>query len=145
MVSRVTSYLWPATEKPYYPFLSKLSDTGRPVNELVANVISLAVGSSVNYAQGGSWIYWVWFFILIRPLAAVNVIDFYLDDERAPERAKIINLVKAGDNKSTELLRGYVREAMSGFINTGTSQSQHYSHSSQGSIHNFLASTEMPL
>ncbi|KAJ3844035.1 heme peroxidase [Lentinula raphanica] len=95
VVSRVTSYLWPATEKPYYPFLSKLSDTGRPVNELVANVISLAVGSSVNYAQ-----------------AAVNVIDFYLDDERAPERAKIINLVKAGDNKSTELLRGYVREAM---------------------------------
>ncbi|KAJ3760774.1 heme peroxidase [Lentinula raphanica] len=95
VASRVKNYLWPATAKPYYPFLSKLSDTGRPVNELVANVVSLAVGSSVNYAQ-----------------AAVNVIDFYFDDERAPERAKIIDLAKANDDNSTELLRGYVREAM---------------------------------
>ncbi|KAJ3993518.1 heme peroxidase [Lentinula boryana] len=95
VASRVRSYFWPATAKPYYPFLSRLSDTGRPVNELVANVVSLAVGSSVNYAQ-----------------AAVNVIDFYLDDERATERAKIVELAKANDDNSTELLRGYVREAM---------------------------------
>ncbi|KAJ3865441.1 heme peroxidase [Lentinula novae-zelandiae] len=95
VASRVRGYFWPSTAKPYYPFLSTLSGTGRPVNELVANVVSLAIGSSVNYAQ-----------------AAVNVIDFYFDDERAPERAKIIELAKASDDKSTELLRGYVREAM---------------------------------
>ncbi|KAJ4490906.1 heme peroxidase [Lentinula aciculospora] len=95
VASRVKNYFWPSTEKPYYPFLSRLSDTGRPLNELVANVVSLAIGSSVNYAE-----------------AAVNVIDFYLDDERAPERAKIVELAKATDDNSTELLRGYVREAM---------------------------------
>ena len=52
LFARVSSYIWPAVEKPYYPFLSKLADTGRPLNELVATVVGLAVGSSVNYAQG---------------------------------------------------------------------------------------------
>lgn len=52
IVSHVSSLFWPATEKPYYPFLSKLSETGRPLNALVATVVGLAIGSSVNYAQG---------------------------------------------------------------------------------------------
>ncbi|KAJ7340010.1 heme peroxidase, partial [Mycena albidolilacea] len=92
---RFSSYLWPQSGKPWYPFLSRLAATGRPMNELVANVMGIAVGSSVNYAQ-----------------AAVHVIDFYLDDARQHERAQILKLVHLNDEKSTDLLRGYVREAM---------------------------------
>ena len=44
--------------------------------------------------------------------AAVHVIDFYLDDERAKERVKIFELVKKTDPASVELLQGYVREGM---------------------------------
>lgn len=39
--------------------------------------------------------------------------DFYLDDKYAAERAQIVKLSKQTDATSAELLRGYVREAMS--------------------------------
>ncbi|KAJ6585690.1 heme peroxidase [Mycena capillaripes] len=94
-ISNISKFLWPQTDKPCFPFLSKLSETGRPLNELVATVVGLAVGSSVNYAQ-----------------AAVHVVDFYLDDAHAQERAQILKLVQSEDSKATEMLRGYVREAM---------------------------------
>ena len=51
-LAHVASAIWPQGGQPYYPFLSKLAATGRPLNELVATVVGLAVGSSVNYAQG---------------------------------------------------------------------------------------------
>ncbi|KAL0577268.1 hypothetical protein V5O48_004725 [Marasmius crinis-equi] len=98
IVSTVTSTVEGVVlNKPCGPFLKRLAETGRPVNELVATVVGLAVGSSVNYAQ-----------------AAVHVIDFYLDEERAEQRTKIIQLAKASatDTASMETLRGYVREAM---------------------------------
>ncbi|KAJ7078001.1 heme peroxidase [Mycena belliarum] len=94
-ISNVSKFLWPQTEKPCYPFLSKLSETGRPLSELVATVVGLAVGSSVNYAQ-----------------AAVHVVDFYLDDAHEQERIKICKVVQSDDSESTDMLRGYVREAM---------------------------------
>jgi len=94
-IANVASRLWPQGEKPYYPFLSKLSDGGRPLNELVAMVVGLAVGSSVNYAQ-----------------AAVHVIDVYLDEKHEKERHHIRQLAASTDPSSTEVLRGYVREAM---------------------------------
>ncbi|KAF8209473.1 heme peroxidase [Mycena galopus ATCC 62051] len=94
-ISKCSQFMWPQSDKPCYPFLSKLSETGRPLNELVAMVVGLAVGSSVNYAQ-----------------AAVHVIDFYLDDAHAAERSQIIDLVQSDTSKSTDILRGYVREAM---------------------------------
>ncbi|KAJ6583033.1 heme peroxidase [Mycena vulgaris] len=94
-IANVSKYLWPPSDKPCYPFLSKLSETGRPLNEIVATVVGLAVGSSVNYAQ-----------------AAVHVIDFYFDDAHEQERTQIIKLVQNDDSQSTNILRGYVREAM---------------------------------
>lgn len=45
-------------------------------------------------------------------VAAVQVIDIYLDDKRETERNHIRQLAGATDANSTELLRGYVREAM---------------------------------
>jgi linoleate 10R-lipoxygenase len=45
-------------------------------------------------------------------MAAVMVIDFYLDEARKQEREQIIQLVNKTDDASNELLRGYVREAM---------------------------------
>ncbi|KAJ7443813.1 heme peroxidase [Mycena latifolia] len=95
LIANVHKYLWPPSDKPYYPFLSKLCETGRPVNELVGAVISLAVGSCLDQAQ-----------------AAVHVIDFYLDDARKEERLEILHLVQKDDSESTEMLRGYVREGM---------------------------------
>lgn len=52
VVNHVNNVLWPQAQKPYYPFLSRLASTGRPANELVATVVGLAIGSSVNYCQG---------------------------------------------------------------------------------------------
>jgi linoleate 10R-lipoxygenase len=51
-IAHVASALFPQVDKPCYPFLSKLAAAGRPLNALVATVVGLAVGSSVNYAQG---------------------------------------------------------------------------------------------
>ncbi|KAL4246542.1 hypothetical protein ABKN59_008749 [Abortiporus biennis] len=81
------------TSKPSDPFLQRLAQTNRPMVELCAQVIGLAVGSSVNFAQ-----------------SAVQVIDFYLDDARAAERAEIIRLCGLNDDASHELLMGYARE-----------------------------------
>jgi hypothetical protein len=43
----------------------------------------------------------------------VNVIDFYLDNAHEKERLEIIRLAQSNDEQRVELLRGYVREAMS--------------------------------
>lgn len=96
LAARVSSLVWPPDAKPCYPFLSALAGTGRPADQLIGLTLGLVVGSSVNLAQ-----------------AAVNVVDFYLDDAHAAERAQIVKLVNMNDQKSTDLLRGYVREAMS--------------------------------
>jgi len=95
LAARASSYIWPQTDKPWYPFLSKLAETGRPLDQLLGNILGVAVGASVNYAQ-----------------AAVQVVDFYLDDARTKEREHIVQLVRAKDLDSTALLRGYVCEAM---------------------------------
>ncbi|KAJ8693858.1 hypothetical protein PTI98_008811 [Pleurotus ostreatus] len=95
LLAGAKSYIWPESDKPWYPFLSDLASTGRSLDALVGNIIGLAVGSSVNFAQG-----------------AVHVVDFYLDDARAKERNEIIRLAQKDDAQSTELLQGYVREAM---------------------------------
>jgi linoleate 10R-lipoxygenase len=80
--------------------LSKLTETGRPIAELVGNILDVAVGSSVNLAQ-----------------ASVHVVDFYLDDAQEKERKHIIQLCNSNDAQSAELLRGYVCEAMRTFLN----------------------------
>ncbi|EGN99534.1 hypothetical protein SERLA73DRAFT_106133 [Serpula lacrymans var. lacrymans S7.3] len=109
VLGRIKNLVWAPTDKPYYDFLSRLGQSGRPLNELVAMVVGLAVGSSVNLAHGNS---------ILQHLstsyvaAAINVVDFYLDEERAKERAQIIALVQKTDATSDNLLQGYVREAM---------------------------------
>ncbi|KAG6917742.1 hypothetical protein DXG01_001280 [Tephrocybe rancida] len=95
VVASVTSSIWPATQRPCYPFLSSLTATGRPIDELLGNILGVAVGACVNYAQ-----------------AAVNVIDFYLDEARTEERKAIVSLVNSKDAQTDVLLRGYVCEAM---------------------------------
>ncbi|KIJ45873.1 hypothetical protein M422DRAFT_226935 [Sphaerobolus stellatus SS14] len=82
-------------EKECYPFLRRLAKSGRPMKDMVACVIGLAVGSCMNYAQ-----------------ACTQVLDFYLDDARATERAALIEVCNKSDPESAELLRGYLREAM---------------------------------
>ncbi|EIM82504.1 heme peroxidase [Stereum hirsutum FP-91666 SS1] len=97
VVATVASYFNAPPDKPYVAFLRKLAESGKGINAVIANVIGLAIGSSVNYAQ-----------------AAVHVVDFYLDDAHAKEREVIIKLAQKGDSDvgSLQLLRGYVREAM---------------------------------
>ena len=82
---------------PCQLFLQRLADLDRPIGDLVANVNTLAVGSSVSYAQ-----------------AVAQIVDFYLDDNRQKEREALI-AVCARDDTDPEvnaLLKGYVREAM---------------------------------
>ncbi|KJA20426.1 hypothetical protein HYPSUDRAFT_166972 [Hypholoma sublateritium FD-334 SS-4] len=95
LAARATSLVWPPNSKPCYPYLSTLAETGRPADQLIGITLGLVVGSSVNLAQ-----------------AAVNVVDFYLDDARSAERAQVVKLVNMNDQKSADLLRGYVCEAM---------------------------------
>ena len=45
-------------------------------------------------------------------IAAINVVDVYLDEKLEAERNHIRQLAGSNDPNSTELLRGYVREAM---------------------------------
>jgi len=82
--------------RPCHDFLRRLVASGRPLRDLSATVIGLAVGSSVNYAQ-----------------SAAQVVDFYLDDARSVERAEIVRLVKSPENdeQANDLLIGYIKEA----------------------------------
>jgi hypothetical protein len=50
--AHIASTIWPQVDKPNYAFLRKLTSAGRPLNGLVATVISLAVGSCADFAQG---------------------------------------------------------------------------------------------
>ncbi|KAI5117535.1 hypothetical protein M0805_004768 [Coniferiporia weirii] len=89
--------LLPSAPKECDPFLKNLAASKRPTNQLVACVIGLAVGSSVNYSQ-----------------AVAQVVDFYLSPARASECAALIAVCKRpeGDAEADALLRGYVREGM---------------------------------
>lgn len=51
--------------------------------------------------------------------AIVQVVDFYLDDSRAEERAQIVKLVHRDDDEALSLLQGYIREAQSKFFLAG--------------------------
>ena len=46
-------------------------------------------------------------------IAIAQMVDFYLDDARAVERAHIVELVARDDAEATELLYGYIREGQS--------------------------------
>ena len=50
--AKIASLIWPQVDKPYYEFMRKLASAGRPLGGLVANVISLAVGSCADFAHG---------------------------------------------------------------------------------------------
>ncbi|KAF9553362.1 heme peroxidase [Agrocybe pediades] len=91
----ISSFIWPATKEPWYPFLHTLAESGRPIDELIGNILGVAVGASTNHAH-----------------ATINVVDFYLDEKRKKERDHIVQLVKRTDQESDDLLFGYVNEAM---------------------------------
>ncbi|KAG6815996.1 hypothetical protein H0H87_009602, partial [Tephrocybe sp. NHM501043] len=95
IASAATSLIWSPKNEPWFPFLSRLAATGRPIDELIGNIVAVAAGSSVTWAH-----------------AATNVIDFYLSDARTKEREHIIELVHSKGPDSDTLLRGYVSEAM---------------------------------
>jgi len=99
----IESALFPTDEKVCHAFLKRLVDgaaapgksRAEALRETTANVIGLAVGSSVNYSQ-----------------AAAQVVDFYLDPARAGDLQNIKQIIAEDTPKNAELLRGYVREAM---------------------------------
>ncbi|TDL26424.1 heme peroxidase [Rickenella mellea] len=93
--TQVSQKIWPTVPKECHPFLGKLAASGRPTKDLVACVIGLAVGSSVNFSQ-----------------AVAQVVDFYLDEKNVTHRKEIERLIKTNDKASDEKLQGYVREAM---------------------------------
>lgn len=95
LAARASTYLWPVKDKPSYPFLSRMAASGQPLGEILGNIIGTGVGACVNHAH-----------------AAVQVINFYLEDEQEKEYKHILQLVQKSDAQSNELLYGYVREAM---------------------------------
>lgn len=92
----IQDYYCPPEDQAWWKFISRLTATKRPVNELVANIVGLANGSSVNQAH-----------------TALNVIDFYLEDSRKDNLKDILGLIAKNDAASNQRLKGYIREAMS--------------------------------
>jgi hypothetical protein len=83
--------------RPRHGFLRRPAETNRPLKDLTATVLGLTVGSSVNYAQ-----------------QSAQIVDFYLDDARAKERAEIVKLVRTtaeGNEEANQRLIGYIKEA----------------------------------
>ncbi|RXW15244.1 hypothetical protein EST38_g10604 [Candolleomyces aberdarensis] len=91
----IQDYYCPPEDLGWWQFISRLTASKRPVNELVANIVGLANGSSVNQAH-----------------TALNVIDFYLEDSRKENLKDILKLIAKNDADSNKRLRGYIREAM---------------------------------
>ena len=75
--------IWPVdAKKPYHDFLAALKASDRPTDAIIGQVIGLAVGGSMIFAQSVS-----------------QVVAFYMDDARATERAEIVRLANAdGDD-----------------------------------------------
>ena len=96
VVARVSSFFLHPTKKPCYPFLGALTATGRPIDELIGDIIGIAIATA-SFAH-----------------AAVNVVDFCLDESGAEERKAIVELVanKGPQSTSEARLPGYIREAM---------------------------------
>ncbi|OSD00891.1 heme peroxidase [Trametes coccinea BRFM310] len=92
-ISSLSSFLRDP-HKPAHGFLEKLGTSKAPHKDIVADIIGFAVTSSVSLAKTVS-----------------EIVDFYLDDKRAKERAEVTKLAGASDANSLDLLRGYVREA----------------------------------
>ncbi|KAF8630607.1 hypothetical protein AX15_002834 [Amanita polypyramis BW_CC] len=82
-------------EKPSFELLNKLASSDKPLDELIAIVLDIAVSCSVNVAQ-----------------AAVHAVDIYLDDVQEKERHHILELMRLDDAESGEVLLGYAREAL---------------------------------
>jgi len=80
------------TNAEYYPFLSHLAASGRPMRELVTCVVGLAVGSSVNLSQ-----------------ALAQVIYVYLKSCYAADCEMLKQACREGN---MEHVKGYVREGM---------------------------------
>ncbi|CCO35794.1 hypothetical protein BN14_09914 [Rhizoctonia solani AG-1 IB] len=80
--------------RPSDTFHKALLASKKPIIDLVALVLGLCVGSSVNFAQ-----------------AVCQMVNFYMDGARKKERDHIIELASKSDAESTQLLVGYYREA----------------------------------
>ncbi|MCV2423659.1 hypothetical protein LNV47_24045 [Paucibacter sp. DJ4R-1] len=80
--------------RPSDKFHQDLLASKKAINDLVALILGLAVGSSVNYAQ-----------------ATCQMVDFYMDASRKKEFDHIVQLASKNDAESTQLLVGYYREA----------------------------------
>lgn len=87
--------MWPTRPKESNEYLSTLAASGRPAHEVVASTLNYAFSASINYAQ-----------------TIAQIVTFYLEDNRSKELAALIEVCKGNDEKSNELLKGYVREGV---------------------------------
>ncbi|TBU62473.1 heme peroxidase [Dichomitus squalens] len=92
-IKTISAFLFQSHE-PSHDFLKTISQSKAPHQQLVADILGFAVASSVSMAK-----------------TAAQIVDFYLDADRATELAEVVKLSKAQDAASHELLKGYVREA----------------------------------
>ncbi|KDN41575.1 hypothetical protein RSAG8_07376, partial [Rhizoctonia solani AG-8 WAC10335] len=81
-------------KRPSDTFHKALLASKKPINDLVAMICGMLVGSTVNFAQATS-----------------HMVDFYMDDARKKEREHLIQLATKNDPESIQLLIGYYREA----------------------------------
>jgi len=79
-----------AARRGSHEFMEKLIATGKPVDELANSILSVLVVATVELSQ-----------------AMINMVNLYLDDSHAEQRAKI----QSADPKDGKILQGYAREA----------------------------------
>jgi linoleate 10R-lipoxygenase len=97
-------------------FLTKLAKSGMASDELAPSAIMLALCTSVNFAHGMcTFVHceqWDRGIDELQTLAAVLVVDFYLQEKQERERVDLLQLVNKEDKESKEKILAHVREAM---------------------------------
>ena len=66
-ISQVSNFIWPPTKKLAYEFQSKLSETGRPLKEIVTLIFGLCVASAANHAHSMSILFCTTSIIAAQP------------------------------------------------------------------------------
>jgi hypothetical protein len=85
------------------------------VDEIANGVLALIVATSASWARGKQALLSYKLRADNLRVAATQVVHFYIEEERASEKAKIVAASLRQDAQSEGILIGYVREALREF------------------------------
>lgn len=97
----------------FYKAILSNNAAGFNSDQLAYNVLGLAAGSVANFATGNNFTRQRESVLILKLLPATTlVLDFYLDEKRANEKAEIMALSMDNTPQASARLSGYAREAL---------------------------------